>query len=141
MVINSGYSWDHFLMHLVRCILFFSAAFDFNPTAAHIPGRYNTLADPISRTIHIFFPFILPTGYLPASHSASQHNQCATNRKTGLDVKQLDTLVSFYFRASLAPSTTHSYELAKRKYLQFCLKSNVSPIPVTEGKLCSFVSI
>ena len=38
-------------------------------------------------------------------------------------------------------STTHSYESAKIKYLQFCLKSNVSPIPVTEGKLCSFVSI
>ena len=52
----------------------------------------------------------------------------------------MDTLVSFHFQASLAPSTTHSYESAKRKYLQFCSKSNISPIPATEGKVCSFVA-
>ena len=92
---------------------------------------------PFPETMHIF-PFI--TGYHPASHSASRYDQSATNWETGLDLKQLDTLVSFYFQASLAPSTTHSYESARRKHLQFCSKSNVSPIPATEGKLCSFVA-
>ena len=47
--------------------------------------------------------FVLPTGYSPASHSVSRHNQSATNQETRLDVKQLDTSVSFYFQASLAP--------------------------------------
>ena len=52
--INSGYSQDSFLMHVLRCIFFFfSATFDFNLTAAHIPGCYNTLADGISRNKHV----------------------------------------------------------------------------------------
>ena len=53
IVINSGYSRDSFLMHVLRCIFFFSATFDFNLTAAHIPGCYNTLADAISRNKHV----------------------------------------------------------------------------------------
>ena len=48
-VINSGYSKEPFLSHLLRCIFFFSAKYDFLLTAAHIPGRLNTLADAISR--------------------------------------------------------------------------------------------
>ena len=52
-VINSGYSRYSFLMHVLRCIFFFSATFDFNLTAAHIPGCYNTLADAISRNKHV----------------------------------------------------------------------------------------
>ena len=53
IAINSGYSRDSFLMHVLRCIFFFSATFDFNLTAAHIPGCYNTLADAISRNKHV----------------------------------------------------------------------------------------
>ena len=41
------------LMYVLRCIFFFSATFDFNLTAAHIPGCYNTLADAISRNKHV----------------------------------------------------------------------------------------
>ena len=48
-VINSGYSKEPFLSHLLRCIFFFSAKYDFLLTAAYIPGRLNTLADAISR--------------------------------------------------------------------------------------------
>ena len=53
IAINSRYTWDPFLMHVLRCIFFFSATFDFNLTAAHIPGCYNTLADAISRNKHV----------------------------------------------------------------------------------------
>ena len=42
-VIYTGYSRDPFLMHILRCIFFFSVTFDFNLTAAHIPSCYNTL--------------------------------------------------------------------------------------------------
>ena len=48
-VINSGYSREQLMSHLLRCIFFFSAKYDFLVTAAHIPGRLNTLADAISR--------------------------------------------------------------------------------------------
>ena len=36
-------------MHLLRCIFFISAKFDFTIVAAHIPGRLNTIADAILR--------------------------------------------------------------------------------------------
>ena len=48
-VINSGYSQDTFMRHLLWCIVFFLAKYDFVLTAAHIPGRLNTLPDAISR--------------------------------------------------------------------------------------------
>lgn len=127
-------------MHLLRSIFFFSATFDFNLTAAHIPGRYNTLADAISKNNAHLFLSSYPQATPQLATVPHDMIRVLLIEKPELDVKQLDTLVSFYFRASLAPSSTHSYESAKRKYLQFCSKSNETPIPVTEGKLCSFVA-
>lgn len=40
---------DMDLMHLLRCLFFFEAEFQFNLVAVHIPGRLNTLADNLSR--------------------------------------------------------------------------------------------
>ena len=54
-VINSGYSREPSISHLLRCIFFFSAKYDFVLTAAHIPGRLNTLADAISRNNAPYF--------------------------------------------------------------------------------------
>ena len=54
-VVNSGYSRQPVMMHLLRCIFFFKAKFDFTLTAAHIPGQYNTLADALSRDNASFF--------------------------------------------------------------------------------------
>ena len=48
-VINSGYSKEPFLVHLLRTIFFLSAKFDFSLVAAHIPGHLNVLANAISR--------------------------------------------------------------------------------------------
>lgn len=59
-VINSGYSREPFLMHLLRCNFFISAKFDFTLTAAHIPGRHNTLADAISRDNAALFLSLSP---------------------------------------------------------------------------------
>ena len=48
-VVNSGYSRDSQLMHLVRCLFFMLAARDISLYAYHIPGVLNTVADAISR--------------------------------------------------------------------------------------------
>ena len=57
-----------------------------------------------------------------------------------MDVERLDSLVSLYFRASLAPSTHRSYESAKRRYSQFCLLTKSTPLPLTEQNLCNFAA-
>ena len=66
-VLNSGYSRDPFLMHLLRCIFFFCARFDFCLSAEHIPGHLNVLADAISRNDAPYF-----------LSSYSQANPCPT---------------------------------------------------------------
>ena len=40
---------DHNLMHLLRCLFFFEAHFQFSLLATHIPGSSNDLADDLSR--------------------------------------------------------------------------------------------
>jgi len=48
-VVNSGYSKDPQMMHLVRCLFFVLAMWDISLHACHIPGTLNTVADAISR--------------------------------------------------------------------------------------------
>jgi len=47
--INKGSSKEPTVMHLLRCLWFFSAHFDVKILASHIPGVSNTAADKISR--------------------------------------------------------------------------------------------
>ena len=48
-VINSRYSRDEQLMHLLRCLFFTEAKFQIQIIAEHIPGHQNVLADDLSR--------------------------------------------------------------------------------------------
>ena len=48
-IINSGRSKDELAMHLVRCLAFFAAYFEYRVQAIHIPGRENGAADALSR--------------------------------------------------------------------------------------------
>jgi len=72
--INKGSSKDNMVMHLLRCLWFFSAYFDISITAIHFPGVLNTLADMLSRNqvcrfLHLhpevsFIPTFLPPSLL-----------------------------------------------------------------------------
>ena len=44
-----------------------------------------------------------------------------------------------YFRSGLAPSTSQTYNLVKHRFLSFCDKANLCPLPLTENLLCRFV--
>ena len=48
-VINSRYSKDEYLMHMLRCLFFIEAHHQFLLSAVHIAGVKNTLADSLSR--------------------------------------------------------------------------------------------
>ena len=43
-----------------------------------------------------------------------------------------------YFRSALAPNTQRTYSSAQNRYLQFCTKTNLPPLPVLERQLCQF---
>ncbi len=59
-VIKSGSTKDNFLSHLLRCLFFIEAKFQFVATAAHVPGVQNTLADALSRDNWALFHCCLP---------------------------------------------------------------------------------
>lgn len=52
-IIHSRYSRDDKLMHLLRCLFFVEAFFNFSFIAEHVPGQSNTLADALSRNYDI----------------------------------------------------------------------------------------
>ena len=49
VILNSRYSKDVHLMHMLRTLFFIEAQYQFKITARHIPGTLNTLADYLSR--------------------------------------------------------------------------------------------
>ena len=55
-VVNSGYSKDKDLMHLLRCMFFFRAHWGFELRVEHVPGEQNVAADAVSRNnFSLFF--------------------------------------------------------------------------------------
>ena len=55
-VITARSSKDMILMHLLRCIHFFSAVHNFQIRAEHIPGQQNVIADSIScKNLQVLF--------------------------------------------------------------------------------------
>ena len=57
-----------------------------------------------------------------------------------LDLARLDTVAQDLFLKGLAPSTTRSYNLAKHRYLGFCQRFNLVPVPLSEFVLCRYVA-
>ena len=59
-VVNSGYSKDKELMHLIQCMFFFRAYWGFKLRVEHVTGEQNVAADVISRNNLSLFSQVLP---------------------------------------------------------------------------------
>ena len=57
-----------------------------------------------------------------------------------MDIASLGPTVQRLFQAGLASSTQRVYAAGKKKYLSFCSKCGVPPVPVTEQGLVCFVA-
>ena len=58
---------DNFVMHLVRCLAFITARYNFVVSSSHIHGVDNTLADALSRDKLVLFHYLLPQAQLNPS--------------------------------------------------------------------------
>ena len=58
--LNSGACKDQSLMHLLRCLHFFSAHYQLKVVAAHVPGKDNEAADALSRNNLSLFSSVVP---------------------------------------------------------------------------------
>ena len=60
--VNSRYSKVVRIMHILRCLFFIRARFQFSLEAVYLPGEANQLADAISRDC---LSFLLPRSHMP----------------------------------------------------------------------------
>ena len=59
-VLNSGYSREPIIMHLLRCLFFIKAYYQLSLKVIHIPGKRNVVADAISRDSLSVIPVQVP---------------------------------------------------------------------------------
>ena len=57
-----------------------------------------------------------------------------------MDVGKLESRASFFFVQGLATSSQKTYKSGENRYLRFCQSLSVVPLPVSESRLCKFVS-
>ena len=57
-----------------------------------------------------------------------------------MDIHSLDDALQGYYSAALATSTHKTYKAAERRYVSFCEKFGVNPLPASESTLCYFVT-
>ncbi len=138
-LVNSGYSKVPQLMHMLRCLFFIRATFDFSLRAVHVPGKDNILADAISRdNIQLLYSQVPEAArgrcLVPSNYGGDNGGPGA-----GLGVTDLVSTVSELFAAGLAESTHRAYESGCKRYIEFCKGVEWDPFPVSEDSLCLFV--
>ena len=124
-------------MHLLRCLSFLSAKFQFYLYTSYLPGIENSLADYLSRNDASVFFLSHPGKSLSNSHPRG-NTRHRNHIQTRLDVTSLDQIVDQYFLQGLAPATQSAYQSAKNRYINFCRTFQLLAIPATEQQLCRF---
>ena len=140
ILLNRSYSKDPEVMHLMRCLHFITARFNFRVTAEHIQGSLNTAADALLCNSFHSFKVLIPTANQSPTHPK---DPCRPfdGEQTGLAIHQLDSSVQFYLDQSLAPSTKRSYSTGQHRYHNFCSLYHVSPYPIKEDIiLCKYAA-
>ena len=57
-----------------------------------------------------------------------------------MDIRRLEDLARDLINNSLAPSTRRVYASGQKRYLEFCRKGGLTPFPLAEDQLCTFVA-
>ena len=140
-VLNSGYSKDKNIMHMLRCLFFISEHHQFLVEAVHMPGKLNQAADAISQNnISHLLQVRITRGSTTPNTYPRPGLAIVSRGSTRLDIPELDRTVHRMYQAGLAPSTQRAYKAGKKKYLEFCGRVAISPLPVSETMLCSFIA-
>ena len=102
-ILNSTYSKDDHIMHLIRILVFLAAHFDFWFIAKHIEGKANHLADDLScDKLRISFFLSGSSSRAPPTitHSSSA-SRPSGHPPPRLDIHRLDQAVRRYYEAAL----------------------------------------
>jgi len=120
--------------HLLRCLAFFTAHYQCDLEANHIPGQHNTWEQ--SRII----PYATPIGSSSTLTSSKTTGQATNHGVFGFDITALDRAMDRYFESGLASSTVRTYNTEIKHYSLFCDQLNIQATPTTEPLLCRFIT-
>ena len=124
---------------MLWCLFFLEAEYDASLLAVHVPAVENGATNSISRNnLPLFFDFLLQA-YQRSLQGARQPWEPPDPRQT-LDLRRLQDLARDLINNSLALSTRRVYASGQRCYLEFCRKGSLSPFPLSEDQLCTFVA-
>ena len=139
-ILNSTYSKDSHLMHLVHILMFLTAHFDFWFVAKHVEGNANSLVDDLScDNLPYFFSKVPKAEYnKPPQVPPSLLDLLGCNHH--IWTSTLDQAVQEYYTTALTPATHKTYKAKECKYLTFCINFNFSPLPTQEYLLCYFTT-
>ena len=118
--------------------LFLETHLQFSLGALHVPGRYNNLADDLSRNRLLLS--LEGSIYGQGAISIPSTTSTSPIGRWQLDVSTLDPDIHYYFERGLADSTDRAYRAGVNRYISFCCLYNVlNQFPVSESMLCYFV--
>ena len=108
---------DNLLYHLMRCIYFYAAHFNFKFSASHVVRIYNTAADALS-------PHNL--SFTSVSPGTSSDNHCPVVAHSlpqtlpRMDLSRVDITVQNLIAAGIPPATASTYAAGLQHFLSFC---------------------
>ena len=125
-------------MHLLRCLVFIEATFNFSIAPMYISTKENVLADDLSyNCLASFFSKVPHADHVPTPAPTQLLDLLLEQQ--ALDQSDLAPAVQGYFQQGLASSTQSTYKAALKKFYMFCTKYDIlTPFPVTEQILCYF---
>ena len=138
-VLNSGYSKDKNMMHMLCSLFFISEHHHFLVEAVHLPGKLNEAADTISRNNISHLLQVLP--------GAQQHPIPIPGQALRMLVEDQPDRTSRNWTELFTACTRQAYHhlhkgptWQEKRYLDFCSRVAISPLPVSETMLRRFIA-
>jgi len=114
-------SRDPNIMHLLGCLSFIEARFEFYLSAEYIPGNWNDIADDLScDRLSSFFHKATKVLSIETYCNPSVPTESLAGRETGLVIPEPDISVQQYFEGGLASSTLKTCRSGFSKFVILC---------------------
>ena len=141
-VINAQNCKDPLLLHLMRCLHFFTALLDIGVKAKHIPGIHNTAADAISRKyLQVAIQLVQNVTLTPTPIPSSVWELLVTQRPDWSSASWRQLLQSSLGAAWLQAPKELTDRLRGSSYIKVCTAVGKPPLPASKKILVLFVHI
>ena len=107
-VLSTRFCRDAPMMHLLRCLFFYEAHYQFSVVGVHVPGKDNDLADDLSRNRHLSFLSKAPRMDKAPSPVPDQLPTLLLEQGNWMCPRWTRTFITTFAGASPTPPTGHT---------------------------------